>query len=216
MIFSIPTFTVLWVKSMITTNFSPWSPWSEVIPMWYLCPALTSLCLLQTRAYLTEYYREHNVVLLRLLNRLGQPLPSWLRQDLQSPSWSWDRPTPQPGVWIRVWTGPSDRTIGCASFVACLLCRMCVPWSWHYSSAFPEENGQDWSPLSGVMLQTGLIWGEVTNKDLESLGWRWGDDRGKGGLRPRFHQAYSSVQHGLEQRRCIIYHIGRSKAGNVW
>ncbi|KAK7901135.1 hypothetical protein WMY93_017904 [Mugilogobius chulae] len=42
----------------------------------------------ETRAYLTEYYREHNVELLRLLNRLGQPLPSWLRQDLQSTSWS--------------------------------------------------------------------------------------------------------------------------------
>lgn len=42
----------------------------------------------ETRAYLTDYYREHNVELLRLLNRLGQPLPSWLRQDLQSTSWS--------------------------------------------------------------------------------------------------------------------------------
>ncbi|XP_026164572.1 bifunctional heparan sulfate N-deacetylase/N-sulfotransferase 2 [Mastacembelus armatus] len=42
----------------------------------------------ESRAFLTEYYHEHNVELLRLLNRLGQPLPSWLRQELQSTSWS--------------------------------------------------------------------------------------------------------------------------------
>uniref|UniRef100_A0A8C9ZX83 [heparan sulfate]-glucosamine N-sulfotransferase n=1 Tax=Sander lucioperca TaxID=283035 RepID=A0A8C9ZX83_SANLU len=42
----------------------------------------------ETRAFLAEYYREHNMELLRLLNRLGQPLPSWLRQELQSTSWS--------------------------------------------------------------------------------------------------------------------------------
>lgn len=44
----------------------------------------------QTRAFLTEYYREHNLELLRLLNRLGQALPSWLREELQSTSWSWE------------------------------------------------------------------------------------------------------------------------------
>ncbi|KAF0027669.1 hypothetical protein F2P81_020410 [Scophthalmus maximus] len=42
----------------------------------------------ESRAFLAEYYREHNMELLRLLNRLGQPLPSWLRQELQSTSWS--------------------------------------------------------------------------------------------------------------------------------
>ncbi|XP_035387276.1 bifunctional heparan sulfate N-deacetylase/N-sulfotransferase 2 [Electrophorus electricus] len=42
----------------------------------------------ETRAFLTEYYREHNLELLRLLNRLGHTLPSWLRQELQNSSWS--------------------------------------------------------------------------------------------------------------------------------
>uniref|UniRef100_A0A671T6X4 [heparan sulfate]-glucosamine N-sulfotransferase n=1 Tax=Sinocyclocheilus anshuiensis TaxID=1608454 RepID=A0A671T6X4_9TELE len=42
----------------------------------------------ETRAFLTEYYREHNLELLRLLNLLGQALPTWLREELQSTSWS--------------------------------------------------------------------------------------------------------------------------------
>uniref|UniRef100_A0A8C7J0Y8 [heparan sulfate]-glucosamine N-sulfotransferase n=1 Tax=Oncorhynchus kisutch TaxID=8019 RepID=A0A8C7J0Y8_ONCKI len=42
----------------------------------------------ESRAFLTEHYREHNMELLRLLNRLGQPLPAWLREELQSSSWS--------------------------------------------------------------------------------------------------------------------------------
>ncbi|KAM6956518.1 bifunctional heparan sulfate N-deacetylase/N-sulfotransferase 2 [Aplochiton taeniatus] len=42
----------------------------------------------ETRAFLAEHYREPNMELLRLLNRLGQPLPSWLREELQSTSWS--------------------------------------------------------------------------------------------------------------------------------
>uniref|UniRef100_A0A6Q2XGE6 [heparan sulfate]-glucosamine N-sulfotransferase n=1 Tax=Esox lucius TaxID=8010 RepID=A0A6Q2XGE6_ESOLU len=42
----------------------------------------------ETRAFLTEHYREHNMEMLRLLNRLGQPLPAWLREELQSSSWS--------------------------------------------------------------------------------------------------------------------------------
>lgn len=42
----------------------------------------------ESRAFLAEYYHEHNMELLHLLNRLGQPLPSWLRQELQSTSWS--------------------------------------------------------------------------------------------------------------------------------
>lgn len=46
------------------------------------------MCVLQSRAFLTEHYREHNMELLRLLNRLGQPLPAWLREELQSSSWS--------------------------------------------------------------------------------------------------------------------------------
>ncbi|XP_076851937.1 bifunctional heparan sulfate N-deacetylase/N-sulfotransferase 2 [Brachyhypopomus gauderio] len=42
----------------------------------------------ETRAFLTDYYREHNRELLRLLNRLGLTLPSWLREELQNSSWS--------------------------------------------------------------------------------------------------------------------------------
>lgn len=38
---------------------------------------------LQAHAYLSQYYREHNVELSKLLHRLGQPLPSWLREELQ-------------------------------------------------------------------------------------------------------------------------------------
>uniref|UniRef100_A0A3B5M644 Sulfotransferase n=1 Tax=Xiphophorus couchianus TaxID=32473 RepID=A0A3B5M644_9TELE len=38
----------------------------------------------ESRAFLTEYYRDHNMELVRLLNRLGQPLPSWLHQELQN------------------------------------------------------------------------------------------------------------------------------------
>ncbi|XP_071287276.1 bifunctional heparan sulfate N-deacetylase/N-sulfotransferase 4 isoform X2 [Agelaius tricolor] len=37
----------------------------------------------ESRAFLSSYYREHNVELSKLLHRLGQPLPSWLRQELQ-------------------------------------------------------------------------------------------------------------------------------------
>lgn len=40
----------------------------------------------QARAYLSRYYREHNVELSKLLHRLGQPLPSWLREELQKVS----------------------------------------------------------------------------------------------------------------------------------
>ncbi|XP_053317415.1 bifunctional heparan sulfate N-deacetylase/N-sulfotransferase 4-like [Spea bombifrons] len=38
---------------------------------------------LESRAFLSSYYREHNIELSKLLHRLGQPLPSWLRQELQ-------------------------------------------------------------------------------------------------------------------------------------
>uniref|UniRef100_H3A5G8 [heparan sulfate]-glucosamine N-sulfotransferase n=2 Tax=Latimeria chalumnae TaxID=7897 RepID=H3A5G8_LATCH len=38
----------------------------------------------ESRAFLSNYYREHNVELSKLLHRLGQALPSWLRQELQN------------------------------------------------------------------------------------------------------------------------------------
>nr|KAF6481204.1 N-deacetylase and N-sulfotransferase 4 [Molossus molossus] len=37
----------------------------------------------ESRAFLSGYYRAHNVELSKLLHRLGQPLPAWLRQELQ-------------------------------------------------------------------------------------------------------------------------------------
>ncbi|XP_053559564.1 bifunctional heparan sulfate N-deacetylase/N-sulfotransferase 4 [Bombina bombina] len=37
----------------------------------------------ESRAFLSSYYRDHNIELSKLLHRLGQPLPSWLRQELQ-------------------------------------------------------------------------------------------------------------------------------------
>ncbi|KAM8764070.1 bifunctional heparan sulfate N-deacetylase/N-sulfotransferase 4 [Rhynchonycteris naso] len=37
----------------------------------------------ESRTFLSSYYRDHNVELSRLLHRLGQPLPAWLRQELQ-------------------------------------------------------------------------------------------------------------------------------------
>uniref|UniRef100_A0A8C8SRE3 [heparan sulfate]-glucosamine N-sulfotransferase n=1 Tax=Pelusios castaneus TaxID=367368 RepID=A0A8C8SRE3_9SAUR len=37
----------------------------------------------ESRAFLSSYYRDHNVELSKLLHRLGQPLPYWLRQELQ-------------------------------------------------------------------------------------------------------------------------------------
>uniref|UniRef100_A0A8C2XFM4 [heparan sulfate]-glucosamine N-sulfotransferase n=1 Tax=Cyclopterus lumpus TaxID=8103 RepID=A0A8C2XFM4_CYCLU len=40
----------------------------------------------EAHAYLSRYYREHNVELSKLLHRLGQPLPSWLREELQKVS----------------------------------------------------------------------------------------------------------------------------------
>ncbi|XP_026862982.2 bifunctional heparan sulfate N-deacetylase/N-sulfotransferase 1a [Electrophorus electricus] len=36
----------------------------------------------ESQAFLREYYRDHNIELSRLLYRMGQPLPSWLRDDL--------------------------------------------------------------------------------------------------------------------------------------
>ncbi|XP_055766939.1 bifunctional heparan sulfate N-deacetylase/N-sulfotransferase 4-like [Salvelinus fontinalis] len=37
----------------------------------------------EARSYLSRYYREPNIDLSKLLHRLGQPLPSWLREELQ-------------------------------------------------------------------------------------------------------------------------------------
>nr|XP_019610857.1 PREDICTED: bifunctional heparan sulfate N-deacetylase/N-sulfotransferase 4-like [Rhinolophus sinicus] len=37
----------------------------------------------EARAFLSTYYRQHNVELSKLLHRLGQPLPAWLRHELQ-------------------------------------------------------------------------------------------------------------------------------------
>ncbi|PIO33418.1 hypothetical protein AB205_0198360 [Aquarana catesbeiana] len=39
-----------------------------------------------TRSYLVDFYRENNIELSKLLNRLGQPLPTWLREELQNSS----------------------------------------------------------------------------------------------------------------------------------
>ncbi|GCC37340.1 hypothetical protein chiPu_0015844 [Chiloscyllium punctatum] len=41
-----------------------------------------------SRTFLTNYYREHNIELSKQLNKLGQALPSWLREELQHTSWS--------------------------------------------------------------------------------------------------------------------------------
>ncbi|XP_072559745.1 bifunctional heparan sulfate N-deacetylase/N-sulfotransferase 2-like isoform X2 [Paramormyrops kingsleyae] len=46
-------------------------------------PAMAS----ETRVFLSEYYREHNFELLRLLGRMGQMAPTWLREELQKSGW---------------------------------------------------------------------------------------------------------------------------------
>lgn len=38
----------------------------------------------QSRAFLKEYYRDHNIELSKLLYKMGQTLPTWLREDLQN------------------------------------------------------------------------------------------------------------------------------------
>nr|XP_033793758.1 bifunctional heparan sulfate N-deacetylase/N-sulfotransferase 3-like isoform X1 [Geotrypetes seraphini]XP_033793768.1 bifunctional heparan sulfate N-deacetylase/N-sulfotransferase 3-like isoform X1 [Geotrypetes seraphini]XP_033793777.1 bifunctional heparan sulfate N-deacetylase/N-sulfotransferase 3-like isoform X1 [Geotrypetes seraphini] len=38
----------------------------------------------ECRIFLSKYYQDHNVELSKLLHRLGHPLPSWLRQELQN------------------------------------------------------------------------------------------------------------------------------------
>uniref|UniRef100_A0A8C8E1B1 Bifunctional heparan sulfate N-deacetylase/N-sulfotransferase 1 n=1 Tax=Oryzias sinensis TaxID=183150 RepID=A0A8C8E1B1_9TELE len=36
----------------------------------------------ESQVFLREYYRDHNIELSKLLYRMGQPLPSWLREEL--------------------------------------------------------------------------------------------------------------------------------------
>ncbi|XP_041036669.1 bifunctional heparan sulfate N-deacetylase/N-sulfotransferase 4 [Carcharodon carcharias] len=38
---------------------------------------------LESRTFLSQYYKDHNVELSKLFYRLGLPLPSWLREELQ-------------------------------------------------------------------------------------------------------------------------------------
>lgn len=40
--------------------------------------------LFQSRAFLRDYYRDHNIELSKLLYKMGQTLPTWLREDLQN------------------------------------------------------------------------------------------------------------------------------------
>uniref|UniRef100_A0A8C4SDQ9 [heparan sulfate]-glucosamine N-sulfotransferase n=1 Tax=Erpetoichthys calabaricus TaxID=27687 RepID=A0A8C4SDQ9_ERPCA len=42
----------------------------------------------ESRTFLSHFYLEHNMDLLKLLDRLGQALPIWLREELQNTSWS--------------------------------------------------------------------------------------------------------------------------------
>ncbi|XP_026880418.1 bifunctional heparan sulfate N-deacetylase/N-sulfotransferase 4 [Electrophorus electricus] len=37
----------------------------------------------ESRDFLSRFYRDHNIELSKLLHRLGQPLPAWLREELQ-------------------------------------------------------------------------------------------------------------------------------------
>ena len=45
---------------------------------------LISVLPLQSRAFLRDYYRDHNIELSKLLYKMGQTLPTWLREELQS------------------------------------------------------------------------------------------------------------------------------------
>ncbi|XP_062070555.1 bifunctional heparan sulfate N-deacetylase/N-sulfotransferase 2 isoform X2 [Lepus europaeus] len=40
----------------------------------------------ESRLFLTDFFRNHNLELSKLLSRLGQPVPSWLREELQHSS----------------------------------------------------------------------------------------------------------------------------------
>lgn len=45
---------------------------------------LSVLLPLQSRTFLRDYYRDHNIELSKLLYKMGQTLPTWLREELQS------------------------------------------------------------------------------------------------------------------------------------
>lgn len=50
-----------------------------------LVPLTFLLCSpLQSRTFLRDYYRDHNIELSKLLYKMGQTLPTWLREELQS------------------------------------------------------------------------------------------------------------------------------------
>lgn len=58
-----------------------------------LCPTSVPLLTIsasifscQSRLFLTDFFRNHNLELSKLLSRLGQPVPSWLREELQHSS----------------------------------------------------------------------------------------------------------------------------------
>ena len=52
---------------------------SELVPL-----TLLSVLPLQSRTFLRDYYRDHNIELSKLLYKMGQTLPTWLREELQS------------------------------------------------------------------------------------------------------------------------------------
>lgn len=45
---------------------------------------LLSILPLQSRTFLRDYYRDYNIELSKLLYKMGQTLPTWLREELQS------------------------------------------------------------------------------------------------------------------------------------
>lgn len=49
-----------------------------------LLTAAPALSPLQSRAFLRDYYRDHNIELSKLLYKMGQTLPTWLREELQN------------------------------------------------------------------------------------------------------------------------------------
>lgn len=49
-----------------------------------MSPLTSAFFPLQSRAFLKDYYRDHNIELSKLLYKMGQTLPTWLREDLQN------------------------------------------------------------------------------------------------------------------------------------
>lgn len=54
--------------------------------MFHSLPFLPSFFSYQSRLFLTDFFRNHNLELSKLLSRLGQPVPLWLREELQHSS----------------------------------------------------------------------------------------------------------------------------------